>query len=156
MILRDSWPLTRESWDFVLAQKNAEKPDPPDCKYTAELTLFTPDSYISIFNLDTTESASRSEKSAGQGKGKKSKDGKESRSSKNQSGSRPASQQLNFDITKPHWTLRIVTDASFAVSVLFQISNPIQFHFGVLRGDLVFRIFITQSLIYTVPKMNHL
>ena len=33
LVLRDSWPLTRECWDFVLAQRNAEKPDPPDCKY---------------------------------------------------------------------------------------------------------------------------
>jgi hypothetical protein len=32
LVLRDSWPLSRESWDFVLAQRNAEKPDPPDCK----------------------------------------------------------------------------------------------------------------------------
>ena len=68
--------------------------------------------------LDATESVSRGEKSAGQSKGKKTKDGKESRSSKNQSGSRPASQQLNFDSTKPHWTLRIVTDANFAVSIV--------------------------------------
>ena len=71
--------------------------------------------------VDAAESASRSEKSAGQVKGKKSKDGKESRSSKNQSGSRPASQQLNFDTTKPHWTLRIVTDSSFAVSALCRV-----------------------------------
>ena len=73
---------------------------------------------FNLKSLDVSESASRGEKSAGQGKSKKSKDGKESRSSKNQSGSRPASQQLNFDTTKPHWTLRIVTDASFAVSDL--------------------------------------
>ncbi|XP_028410021.1 androglobin-like isoform X2 [Dendronephthya gigantea] len=96
LVLRDSWPLNKESWDFVLSQRNAEKTDPLDY---------------------TQESSSRGEKSAGQSKGKKSKDGKESRSSKNQSGSRPASQQLNFDTTKAHWTLRIVTDASLADDV---------------------------------------
>ena len=74
-------------------------------------------STICVYSVDASESASRGDKSAGQSKGKKSKDGKESRSSKNQSGSRPASQQQNFDTTKPHWTLRIVTDASLSVSV---------------------------------------
>ena len=73
--------------------------------------------------LDATDSASRGEKSAGQSKAKKSKDGKESRSSKNQSGSRPASQQQNFDFTKPHWTLRMVTDANFAVSIVLCLNE---------------------------------
>lgn len=46
------------------------------------------------------------------GKGGKDKGGKDK--DKNDKGSRPPSQQ--FDINKPHWTLRIVSDASNAVS----------------------------------------
>ena len=49
-------------------------------------------------------------KGAKGGKGGKDKTGKD----KDGKGSRPPSQQ--FDLTKPHWTLRIVSDASCAVS----------------------------------------
>ena len=50
-----------------------------------------------IISVSTSDNASRSERSAGQSKGKKAKDGKESRSSKNQPGSRPASQVYDLD-----------------------------------------------------------
>ena len=52
-------------------------------------------------------------KTKGGGKGGKSeKGGKEKE--KAGSGSRPGSQQ--FDFTKPHWTLRVVSDQAAAVS----------------------------------------
>ena len=50
-------------------------------------------------------------KGAKGGKGGKDKAGKD----KDGKGSRPPSQQ--FDLTKPHWTLRIVSDASSSVSL---------------------------------------
>ena len=49
-------------------------------------------------------------KGAKGGKGGKDKGGKD----KDGKGSRPPSQQ--FDIGKPHWTLRVVSDASCSVS----------------------------------------
>ena len=51
-------------------------------------------------------------KGAKGGKGGKDKSGKD----KDGKGSRPPSQQ--FDLTKPHWTLRVVSDASCSVSQL--------------------------------------
>lgn len=72
--------------------------------------------YLIYLFLDVLDSSIRVDKSASQIKQKKTKDGKESRLGKNQSGSRPNSQQLNFDSMRPHWTLRVIADANLAVS----------------------------------------
>ena len=56
-------------------------------------------------------------KGAKGGKGGKDKGGKD----KDGKGSRPPSQQ--FDIGKPHWTLRVVSDASCSVSDFNCYSN---------------------------------
>lgn len=86
-VLRDSWPLSKNSWDFVAMLKSLER-----------LEVDVP-----------TENAPRADKlSASVSKGKKTK---ESNRSKGQSGSRPSSQQ-QFDSSKPNWTLRIVSDAN--------------------------------------------
>ena len=57
-------------------------------------------------------------KGAKGGKGAKDKGGKD----KDGKGSRPPSQQ--FDIGKPHWTLRVVSDASCSVSMTLIIIFP--------------------------------
>ncbi|KAL3881172.1 hypothetical protein ACJMK2_027629 [Sinanodonta woodiana] len=101
MVLKDSWPLSETSWAFVQMLKEMEK---------NELKV--------AFKEKPTEEAPKAEKTAiaadkaqkgGKGaKGGKEKGGKE-KDSKAQ-GSRPSSQQ--FDHTRPHWTLRVVSDAS--------------------------------------------
>jgi len=88
--LRDSWPLSKSAWEFVAMLKSLDRID------------------VEV----PTESVPRGDKlSASVSKGKKTKEGKESRSSKGQGGSRPSSQQ-QFDSSKPNWTLRIVSDAN--------------------------------------------
>ena len=67
-------------------------------------------------------------KGAKGGKGGKDKGGKD----KDGKGSRPPSQQ--FDIGKPHWTLRVVSDASCSVSMawVLEFSFPLS-----IQPDLI-------------------
>ncbi|XP_065057122.1 androglobin-like isoform X2 [Rhopilema esculentum] len=91
VVLRDSWPLSQSQWSFISMLKHIEKTDG-----------------------EAMETSTKTEKHSAGPKGKKgSKDNKEGRSSKSHQQSvtsRPGSQQ--FDITKPNWVLRVVSDAS--------------------------------------------
>ncbi|XP_033740802.1 androglobin-like isoform X8 [Pecten maximus] len=108
-VMRNSWPLSESSWIFVQMLKDIEK---------NELKVsFKPPPNEDIANKDRPPSPPKQEKAPAAssstqkgGKGGKTdkKGGKDK--DKDQKGSRPPSQA--FDMTKPHWTLRVVSDAS--------------------------------------------
>ena len=60
---------------------------------------------ISAAKIEKTPAASKTKDKGAKGKG-----------GKGDKGSRPASQQ--FDVTKPNWTLRVVSDGSAAVRMV--------------------------------------
>jgi hypothetical protein len=72
-----------------------------------------------VANKERPPSPPKQEKTAAstssKDKGKGGAKGKDKGKDKDQKGSRPSSQQ--FDHTKPHWNLRIASDASGAVSI---------------------------------------
>ncbi|XP_046325515.2 androglobin-like isoform X6 [Haliotis rufescens] len=101
-VLKNSWPLTEREWGFVQTLKEQEKnelkvsykerpPSPPKEKAPAAAT-----------------------QKSKQGKGSKADKGSKEKDKDNK-GSRPPSQQ--FDMTKPFWTFRIVSDASAAEDI---------------------------------------
>ncbi|XP_067675678.1 androglobin-like isoform X1 [Haliotis asinina] len=101
-VLKNSWPLTEREWAFVQTLKEQEKnelkvsykerpPSPPKEKAPAAATQ-----------------KGKQSKGSKADKGSKEKD-------KDNKGSRPPSQQ--FDMTKPFWTFRIVSDASAAEEI---------------------------------------
>ncbi|KAL4233261.1 hypothetical protein ACF0H5_007945 [Mactra antiquata] len=97
-VLKDSWPLSEASWTFVQMLREMEK---------NELKV--------AFKEKTVEDPPKTEKAPaaadkGAKGGKAGKGGKDKGKDKDGKGSRPPSQQ--FDLGKPHWTLRIVSDAN--------------------------------------------
>ncbi|XP_053396619.1 androglobin-like isoform X26 [Mercenaria mercenaria] len=97
-VLKDSWPLSEASWAFVQMLKEMEK---------NELKV--------AFKEKTAEEPAKTEKAPaaadkGAKGGKGGKGGKDKGKDKDGKGSRPPSQQ--FDLGKPHWSLRVVSDAN--------------------------------------------
>ncbi|KAK3097303.1 hypothetical protein FSP39_008511 [Pinctada imbricata] len=95
-VLKNSWPLSESSWAFVQMLRELEKNE------------------LKVVNKERPPSAPKQEKtqasssSKDKGKGAKGKDKGKDKDGKG--GSRPPSQQ--FDNSKPHWTLRVVSDAA--------------------------------------------
>lgn len=75
-------------------------------------------SVLTVVNKERPPSSPKQEKTAAstgsKDKGKGGAKGKDKGKDKDQKGSRPSSQQ--FDHSKPHWSLRIASDASSAVN----------------------------------------
>ncbi|XP_048766494.2 androglobin-like isoform X7 [Ostrea edulis] len=98
MVLKNSWPLSESSWAFVQMLKDLEKNE------------------LKVANKERPPSPPKQEKTAAstssKDKGKGGAKGKDKGKDKDQKGSRPSSQQ--FDHSKPHWNLRIASDASGA------------------------------------------
>lgn len=98
MVLKNSWPLSESSWAFVQMLKDLEKNE------------------LKVVNKERPPSPPKQEKTAAstgsKDKGKGGAKGKDKGKDKDQKGSRPSSQQ--FDHSKPHWSLRIASDASSA------------------------------------------
>lgn len=101
VVLHNSWPLSESSWTFVQMLKEQEK---------NELKVAYKERPVSPQKNEKSAPASQKGKPKG---GKTDKGVKEKE--KETKGSRPPSQQ--FDITKPHWTLRIVLDANSAEEI---------------------------------------
>ncbi|XP_022294382.2 androglobin-like isoform X10 [Crassostrea virginica] len=102
MVLKNSWPLSESSWAFVQMLKDLEK---NELKGREDMA-----------NKERPPSPPKQEKTAAstssKDKGKGGAKGKDKGKDKDQKGSRPSSQQ--FDHSKPHWSLRIASDASAA------------------------------------------
>ncbi|OWF38911.1 Androglobin [Mizuhopecten yessoensis] len=98
-VLRNSWPLGESSWIFVQMLKDIEK---------NELKVANKDRPPSPPKQEKAPATSSSSQKGGKGGKTDKKGGKDK--DKDQKGSRPPSQA--FDMTKPHWTLRVVSDAS--------------------------------------------
>ncbi|CAH1799230.1 unnamed protein product [Owenia fusiformis] len=99
MVLRNSWPLSESSWNFVQQLKEQEK---------NELKRdFVPQPEVT--NKERPPSPPKSDKTTSS-KGKE-KPGKKSKKDT----SRPPS--VVFDIGKPHWTIRVISDASQAEEI---------------------------------------
>ncbi|XP_071138082.1 androglobin-like isoform X44 [Mytilus edulis] len=103
---KDSWPLGESSWAFVQMLKEMEKNDlksPTESNDVDVANKERPASPPKQEKVPASASTNKSGAKGGKGgkdKGKdKDKDGK---------GSRPPSQA--FDQSKPHWTLRVVSD----------------------------------------------
>ncbi|KAK0044580.1 androglobin-like isoform X19, partial [Biomphalaria pfeifferi] len=98
-VLQNSWPLSESAWRFVHMLKEMEKND-----------LKVSNRPLSSPKLEKTPIPKQSSKpKVGKEKGAKEKEkGQESRLS------RPPSQ--TFDLSKPHWTLRVVSD-TFAAAL---------------------------------------
>uniref|UniRef100_A0A0B7A9C8 Androglobin domain-containing protein n=1 Tax=Arion vulgaris TaxID=1028688 RepID=A0A0B7A9C8_9EUPU len=94
-VLQNSWPLSENSWRFVQTLKEMEK---------NEFRLSNRDYPQSVLKVEKVQVAGSKTKL----KGTKEKAGKDK--GQDGKGSRPSSQ--HFDITKPHWTLRVVVDAT--------------------------------------------
>ncbi|XP_062575227.1 androglobin-like [Saccostrea cucullata] len=98
MVQKNSWPLSESSWAFVQMLKDLEKNE------------------LKVANKERPPSPPKQEKTAAstssKDKGKGGAKGKDKGKDKDQKGSRPSSQQ--FDHSKPHWSLRIASDASAA------------------------------------------
>jgi hypothetical protein len=77
--------------------------------------------YATVLNKVRDSSPPRSEKAATSSKGGKDKGGK-AKGKEKEKGSRPPSQQ--FDMTKPHWVMRIVSDGNAAVSSVSPGNSP--------------------------------
>ncbi|XP_060593126.1 androglobin-like isoform X19 [Ruditapes philippinarum] len=97
-VLKDSWPLSESSWNFVQMLKEMEK---------NELKVAFKEKPVEE-PAKTEKAPAAADKGAKGGKG--GKGGKDKGKDKDGKGSRPPSQQ--FDLGKPHWTLRVVSDAN--------------------------------------------
>uniref|UniRef100_A0A2C9K873 Uncharacterized protein n=1 Tax=Biomphalaria glabrata TaxID=6526 RepID=A0A2C9K873_BIOGL len=99
-VLQNSWPLSESAWRFVQMLKEMEKND-----------LKVSNRPLSSPKLEKTPIPKQSSKpKVGKEKGAKEKEkGQESRLS------RPPSQ--TFDLSKPHWTLRVVSDTFAAEEI---------------------------------------
>ncbi|CAG2214029.1 Androglobin [Mytilus edulis] len=94
---KDSWPLGESSWAFVQMLKEMEK---NDLKIANKERPASPPKQEKVPASASTNKSGAKGGKGGKDKGKdKDKDGK---------GSRPPSQA--FDQSKPHWTLRVVSD----------------------------------------------
>ncbi|KAK3803170.1 hypothetical protein RRG08_067346 [Elysia crispata] len=99
-VLQNSWPLSESSWRFVQILKEMEKNE------------------LKVSNKERPPSPPKVEKTPAGGSKTKAKGGKDKGGKdkgQDGKGSRPSSQQ--FDITKPHWTLRVVSDAVTAEEI---------------------------------------
>ena len=97
-VLKDSWPLSEASWAFVQMLKEMEK---NELKIANKERPASPPKQEKV-----PASASTNKSGAKGGKGGKDKGGKDK--DKDGKGSRPPSQA--FDQSKPHWTLRVISD----------------------------------------------
>jgi hypothetical protein len=97
-VLRDSWPLTPSQWTFVNLLKESE---------IAEQKVFSKDRVSS-----PAKQSSSAINSTPDNKGPKPKKKETKTTKQDTTKSRPQSSQ--FDGTKPHWTLRIMSDTSNA------------------------------------------
>ncbi|CAC5378200.1 Androglobin [Mytilus coruscus] len=96
-VMKDSWPLGESSWAFVQMLKEMEK---NDLKIANKERPASPPKQEKVPASASTNKSGTKGGKGGKDKGKdKDKDGK---------GSRPPSQA--FDQSKPHWTLRVVSD----------------------------------------------
>ncbi|XP_052808177.1 androglobin-like isoform X3 [Mya arenaria] len=96
-VLKESWPLSEAAWNFVQMLKEMEK---------NELKVAFKEKA-----LDEPPKTEKAPAATDKGKaGKGGKAGKDKGKDKDGKGSRPPSQQ--FDLMKPHWTLRFVSDAN--------------------------------------------
>ncbi|XP_041351984.1 androglobin-like isoform X2 [Gigantopelta aegis] len=102
-VLKNSWPLSESSWTFVQMLKEMEKNE-LKVAYKERAPSPTKEKQQPATNI----------KLKGGGKGGKSEKGSKDKD-KAGSGSRPGSQQ--FDFTKPHWTLRVVSDQAAAEDI---------------------------------------
>ncbi|ELT91375.1 hypothetical protein CAPTEDRAFT_224147 [Capitella teleta] len=93
VVMRSSWPLSEVQWAFVQTLKEIEKNE------------------LKVSHKQRDSSPPRSEKATAASKGK-DKGGKGKGKEK---GSRPPSQQ--FDMTKPHWLMRVVSDGNAAEEI---------------------------------------
>ncbi|GFS08055.1 androglobin-like [Elysia marginata] len=99
-VLQNSWPLSESSWRFVQMLKEMEKNE------------------LKVSNKERPPSPPKVEKTPAGGSKAKAKGGKDKGAKdkgQDGKGSRPSSQQ--FDITKPHFTLRVVSDAVTAEEI---------------------------------------
>jgi hypothetical protein len=100
--MRNSWPLTASQWSFVNSMKETE---------IADLKVFSKDRVSSPSKDSKANNANSESGKAAAAKAAKAK----AKAAKPAAVSRPASSQ--FDITKPHWTLRILSDSDKAVTI---------------------------------------
>ncbi|XP_025099309.1 androglobin-like isoform X4 [Pomacea canaliculata] len=121
-VLRNSWPLSESSWVFVQTLKEQEKNELKDEMLSddnAEDVVDDEDHHDMEYKerLPSPPKTEKSPPAAGQKgkpKGSKPEKGSKDKASENK-GSRPSSQQ--FDLTKPHWSLRVVIDAGAAEEI---------------------------------------
>ncbi|XP_035827266.1 androglobin [Aplysia californica] len=118
-VLQNSWPLSESSWRFVQMLKEMEKNElkvfgdsdsDSDSSESFDEEVTAKERPPSPPKVEKTPAAAggKAKPKAGKDKGGKDK-GQEGK------GSRPSSQQ--FDITKPNWTLRVVSDAVTAEEI---------------------------------------
>ncbi|KAI0209587.1 Androglobin [Lamellibrachia satsuma] len=111
VVLRNSWPLSESQWAFVQGLKELEK---------AEIKVAAaPSSDLSKVSSKDHQSSPQPKSVPSKDTGTKSKDkigkkagGKADKEKDVKSSSRPPSQ--HFDLSKPNWLLRVVSDATSA------------------------------------------
>ncbi|XP_052244735.1 androglobin-like isoform X7 [Dreissena polymorpha] len=103
-VLKDSWPLSESSWQFVQMLKELEKNE-LKVSFKEKAAEEPPKAEKTTASVDKTKGAAAKGAKGAKDKGK----------DKDSKGSRPPSQQ--FDLMKPHWTFRIVSDANAAEDI---------------------------------------
>ncbi|CAF0817974.1 unnamed protein product, partial [Didymodactylos carnosus] len=102
VLLRKSWPLTPTQWQFVEQLKEQEK---------NELKIFNRQPSPSATRPDATKRANQNQSGAATGGAKQTKGGKPTGATTARPSTAKTATSVQVDITKPHWTLRVVSDA---------------------------------------------